>query len=79
MPEVMDQGPGQSKGSRADPKRGLLQALRDAHGVDHEILEALGIKHTHIPILSVIEMLDHLSDKHVDESHASSGADPVEG
>ncbi len=57
MPEAVDPRPGQSKGGRTDSKRGLLQALRDAHEVDHEILAALGIKHPHIPILSVIEML----------------------
>ena len=79
MPEAIDQGSGQGKPSRTDSKRGLLQSLRDAHEVDHKILEALGIKHPHIPILSVIEMLDHLRDKHVNESHESSGGDPVEG
>jgi hypothetical protein len=35
--------------------------------LDHEILDALGIKHPHIPILSVVEMLDHLRDKHAEE------------
>ena len=79
MPEATDQGSGQGKPSRTDSKRGLLQSLRDAHEVDHKILEALGIKHPHIPILSVIEMLDHLRDKHLDESHESSGVDPIEG
>ena len=72
MPEAIDQGSGQGKGSRTESRKGLLQSLRDAHEVDHKILEALGIKHPHVPILSVIEMLDHLRDKHVNESHEKS-------
>jgi len=78
MPEAIDQESGQGKGSPTNPKKGLLQTVRDAHEVDHEILEALGVKHPHIPILSVIEMLDHLGDKHVDEPHRSGDGDPVD-
>ena len=37
MPEAIDQESGQGKGSPTDPKKGLLQTLRDAHEVDHEI------------------------------------------
>jgi len=40
--------------------------LKEAHEADHEILDDLGIKHPHVPILDVVEMLDHLRNKHVD-------------
>jgi hypothetical protein len=49
---------------------GLLGSLKGAHEVNHEILDALGIKHPHIPLLSVMEMLDHLRDKHADQADA---------
>ncbi len=69
MPEIADPGPpsGEQE-SRSQPRKaGLLKSLKEAHELDHAILDALGIKHPHIPILSVIEMLDHLRDKHADE------------
>ena len=50
----------------------LLESLRDAHELDHAILEDLGIKHPHVPILSVIEMLGHLRDKHVEDRQIQS-------
>ena len=53
--------------SRPRPsKAGLVQLLKEAHQADHEILDDLGIKHPHVPILDVVEMLDHLRNNHVD-------------
>ena len=71
MPEIADQGPPpEEHESSPQPTKGsLLQSLKQAHELDHGILDALGIKHPHIPILSVVEMLGHLRDKHADESH----------
>ena len=71
MPEIADQGPPpEEHENRPQPRRaGLLQSLKQAHELDHGILDVLGIKHPHIPILSVVEMLGHLRDKHADESH----------
>ncbi len=46
----------------------LFQFLRDTHEMDHEILETLGIKHPHVPILGALEMLDHLRDIHLGQS-----------
>jgi hypothetical protein len=69
MPEKADQGPPPESPSRPHSRKAsFLQSLKQAHELDHGILDALGIKHPHIPILSVIEILDHLRDKHVDES-----------
>ena len=67
MPEKGD------RGSRREGKQGrpsareadLIRLLKEAHQADHEILDGLGIKHPHVPILDVVEMLDHLRDKHV--------------
>ncbi len=36
--------------------------------MDHEILETLGIKQPHVPILGALEVLDHLRDIHLGES-----------
>jgi hypothetical protein len=70
VPETTDQGspPGEHESRPQSRKASLLQSLKQAHELDHGILDALGIKHPHIPILSVIEMLGHLRDKHADDS-----------
>ena len=58
------------KERRQDSGRaGLRESLEQAHEADHAILESLGIRHSHVPLLSVVEMLDHLRDNHTDESH----------
>ena len=78
MPEGADQEPPSDK-QEAGPqprKAGLLQSLKQAHELDHGILDALGINHPHIPILSVIEMLEHLRDKHADEPSKGSRKNP---
>ena len=65
-------GPGghRKKKRQSHPgKRGLRESLEQAHDADHAILESLGIKHPHVPLLSVVEMLDHLRDHHKDESN----------
>jgi hypothetical protein len=58
------------KTGSTDSTGGLFGSLKQAHEASHEILDALGIKHPHVPLLSVVEMLDHLKDKHADEAHA---------
>jgi hypothetical protein len=57
--------PGKKDHKRA-PKSSLFEALADAHEADHAILEALGIKHPHVPLLSVLEMLEHLKGNHTE-------------
>ncbi len=54
------------------------QSLK-THEADHELLDALGIMHPHAPILSVVELLDHLRDKHADASHQLRHDDPEDG
>ena len=78
MPEITDHGPPpEEQESRPQSREdGLFQSLKRAHELDHEILDALGIKHPHIPILSVVEMLGHLRDKHADESHKGELGEP---
>jgi len=68
MPEIADRGtrPEEQQGQPDRHKAGLVQSLKEAHDADHEILDDLGIKHPHVPILDVVEMLDHLRNKHVD-------------
>ena len=78
MPEKTAHGPRPRDKNRpsGQTKPGLMQSLKDAHELDHKILEALGIKHPHIPILSVLEVLDHLRDEHAQESSREKRADP---
>jgi len=79
MPETADQGMGEEKQSVSARRRAsLLHFLREAHDTDHGILEALGIKHPHVPLLGAIEMLRHLKEDHVDES-ASETSGPAGG
>ena len=68
MPEKGDRGSPREgeQGRQGARKAGLIELLKQAHQADHEILDDLGIKHPHTPILGVVEMLDHLRDKHVD-------------
>lgn len=67
MPEIKDRGSRKEQQGRPGPRKArLVQLLREAHEADHEILDDLGIKHPHVPILDVVEMLDHLRNKHVD-------------
>ena len=67
MPETGDRGSRDEQRGRPTPRKaGLVQLLKEAHEADHEILDDLGIKHPHVPILDVVEMLDHLRNKHVD-------------
>jgi hypothetical protein len=68
MPEISDRGSRpEEQQRRPDPhKAGLVQSLKEAHEADHKILDDLGIRHPHFPILDVAEMLDHLRNKHVD-------------
>ena len=66
MPETGDRGSRDDQQGRPPRKAGLVQLLKEAHEADHEILYDLGIKHPHVPILDVVEMLDHLRNKHVD-------------
>ena len=67
MPETGDRGSREEQRGRPTPRKaGLVQSLKEAHEADHEILDDLGIKHPHVPILDVVEMLDHLRNKHVD-------------
>jgi hypothetical protein len=68
MPDKDEQG-SRRRGQGGGPgprKAGLVQMLKEAHEADHEILDDLGIKHPHVPILDIVEMLDHLRKKHVD-------------
>jgi hypothetical protein len=58
------------KTSHPGSSGGLFGPLKQAHDASHEILDALGIKHPHVPVLSAVEMLDHLREKHVDEPNA---------
>ena len=68
MPEKGDPGSRREgkPGRLGARKAGLVQSLKQAHEADHEILDDLGIKHPHVPILDVVEMLDHLRAEHVD-------------
>ena len=67
MPETGDRGSRDEQQGRPTPRKAsLVQLLKEAHEADHEILDDLGIKHPHVPILDVVEMLDHLKNKHVD-------------
>lgn len=82
-PATTDQGRRpEEQGSRPDPSNaGLLQSLEEAHAADHQLIDALGIKHPHLPILDVVQLLDHLRDNHVDTSISAaaerSSADPL--
>jgi hypothetical protein len=68
MPEIGSE----KNDTRGGPKKlGLMDSLKQAHALDHEILDSLGIKHPHVPVLSVIEMLDHLRNEHAEDSQTS--------
>ena len=63
MTKRVDKGP-PHKGPKDQGMSRLLKSLQDVHEADHQILDALGIRHPHVPILGAVEMLEHLLDAH---------------